>query len=146
MLPKREPLTQEWLEEFGAYLLEEGWLKQDEVAHWNSGGFYRRNLGHGLCVINLNSNSWTANQINEAHAAAQLRWLGTEAFATDKTCEQYMVNAHVPLGWLESGSGHHQWDNLQGAEVPARSAQYRANGTVRSYRSASISPPWSARS
>jgi len=125
VLPKRQPLAQDWLEEFGAHLLERGWLKQSEIATWNQGGFYRRNVGKGLCVITLNSNSWTENQINEVHHAAQLKWFQEDAFSSDPECKQYILNAHVPLGWLESGTGHHQWSNLQGAEVPARSEQYR---------------------
>ena len=123
VLPKREPLTQSWLEMFGAHLRKEGWLKEDEMDTWNKGGFYRRNLGKGLCVINLNSNSWTQNQINEKHNAAQIQWFGGEAFHSDSTCDKYLINAHVPLGWLESGSGHHQWNNLAGAEVPEYSKQ-----------------------
>jgi hypothetical protein len=63
------------------------------------------------------------NQINEQHNAAQLKWLGETAFKQDSACEKYFINAHVPLGWLESGSGHHQWDNLKGAEVPEQSSK-----------------------
>lgn len=125
VLPKREPLTQEWLEEFGAHLLEVGWLKTDEMNTWNKGGYYRRNMGEGLCVISLNSNSWTLNQINEAHHASQLEWFSELAFTEDSTCEQFLLNAHVPLGWLMSGSGHHQWDNLKAAEATDYSEMYR---------------------
>eukprot|EP00928_Gymnodinium_smaydae_P032744 TRINITY_DN23637_c0_g1_i1.p1 TRINITY_DN23637_c0_g1~~TRINITY_DN23637_c0_g1_i1.p1 ORF type:complete len:544 (-),score=86.23 TRINITY_DN23637_c0_g1_i1:200-1780(-) len=125
VLPKREPLTQSWLEEFGGHLLEARWLKPEEMHTWNKGGFYRRNLGQGLCVITLNSNSWTENQINEIHHAAQLSWFENEAFQQDPTCTQFFINAHVPLGWLESGSGHHQWDNLKGAEATDYSEKYR---------------------
>ena len=63
------------------------------------------------------------NQINEKHNAAQLKWLGETAFKQDSACEKYFINAHVPLGWLESGTGHHQWDNLKGAEVPEQSSK-----------------------
>lgn len=125
VLPKRRPLTQGWLEEFGAHLLEAGWLREEEMATWNRGGFYRRNVGKGLCVVSLNSNSWTENQVNEVHHAAQVKWFAEEAFSSDPSCKQYLLNAHVPLGWLESGSGHHQWNNLQGAEVTERSEEYR---------------------
>jgi hypothetical protein len=36
-----------------------------------------------------------------------------------------MINAHVPLGWLEGGQGHHQWNNLKGKEMTENSDQYR---------------------
>lgn len=112
VLPKRQPLTQEWLEDFGAHLLKEAWLTREEYeGTWKAGGFYKRDLGAGLCAIILNSNSWTANQINEDHHAAQLKWLGEEAFADEK-CTEYLLNAHVPLGWLENSQGHHEWTNL----------------------------------
>jgi len=124
VLPKRAPMEQEWLEEFGAFLFEAGWLKEAELVTWNTGGFFKRQVGGGLCVLNLNSNSWTANQINEKHHAAQLKWFHDEAFA-DPECKQYLINAHIPLGWLEGGSGHHVWSNLEGAEVPLNSEQYR---------------------
>ncbi len=68
VLPKKHPVTQEWLEEFGAHLVKEGWLLEEEFeSTWKAGGFYRRNMGDGLCVIVLNSNSWTEAQINEKH-------------------------------------------------------------------------------
>ena len=56
VLPKRAPLEQSWLEEFGAHLLDQKWLKPAEMGTWNQGGFFRRNLGGGLCVVTLNSN------------------------------------------------------------------------------------------
>ena len=52
-----------WLEEFGEHLLKENWLLPAEMETWNMGGFYRRDLGDGLCAIILNSNSWTAQQV-----------------------------------------------------------------------------------
>jgi len=125
VLPKRQPLRQEWLEDFGAHLLKEGWLTAEEYeGTWKRGGYYKRTLGGGLCAIVLNSNSWTANQINEAHHQNQLEWLET-AFH-DADCAKYLLNAHVPLGWLEGSKGHHEWNNLEGAVVHEYAHQYRA--------------------
>lgn len=125
VLPKRQPLTQAWLEDFGAHLLHEGWLRAEEYeGTWKLGGFYKRHLGGGLCAIILNSNSWTAHQIQEEHHRQQLEWLSEQAFA-DAECREFVLNAHVPLGWLEGGEGHHQWDNLAGAEVTEYSDLYR---------------------
>ena len=55
VIPKKQPLDQDWLEEFGTHLVQENWLCQEEYnTTWVRGGYYRRNLGDGLCVINLN--------------------------------------------------------------------------------------------
>jgi hypothetical protein len=73
-------LDQDWLEEFGQHLVAEEWLTPEEYeTTWILGGFYRRNLGKGLCVINLNSNSWTVHQINDKHHQEQIKWLREEA-------------------------------------------------------------------
>lgn len=55
VIPKSEPLTQIWLEEFGKHLVAEALLtpKEDETT-WILGGFYRRNLGQGLSERTLN--------------------------------------------------------------------------------------------
>jgi len=130
VLPKNAPVTQEWLEEFGRHLVAEEWLTPEEYdTTWILGGFYRRNLGGGLCVINLNSNSWTVHQINDAHHRAQIKWLKDEAFVRgerDEDCNEFLINAHVPLGWLRSGRGHHQWKNLESAVAHEYCDEYRA--------------------
>lgn len=124
VLPKRQPLQQAWLEDFGAYLVGEGWLRPEEYdGPWKLGGFYKRNLGGGLCAIMLNSNSWTQNQINEEHHANQLEWL--EGAFHDAECTSFLINAHVPLGWLEQSRGHHDWTNLEGAVHKDYAAPYR---------------------
>lgn len=127
VIPKYSSLAQEWLEEFGQHLVEEEWLTPEEYATtWVLGGFYRRNLGEGLCVINLNSNSWTVAQINEDHHQAQLKWLREEAFSrSDDGCNEFIINAHVPLGWLRTGKGHHYWSNLEAAVAGENSDEYR---------------------
>ena len=137
VLPKRQPLTQVWLEDFGQHLVEEGWLLGEEYeTTWKAGGYYKRDLGRGLCAVILNSNSWTANQVNEEHHQNQLQWLAEDVFpdvgkpegeeeTSTATCREFLVSAHVPLGWLEGGQGHHEWTNLEGAEVTENSAKYR---------------------
>lgn len=119
VLPKYAPLTQEWLEEFGQHLVKEEWLTPEEYeTTWVLGGFYRRNLGQGLCVLNLNSNAWTANQINEEHHKEQIKWLKEKAFVRGEDgddCNEFLINAHVPLGWFLTGKGHHNWTNLEKA-------------------------------
>merc|ERR1712224_53237 len=95
-----------------------------EMETWNMGGFYRRDLGDGLCAIILNSNSWTAQQVNWLHHESQVHWLREEAFK-NKDCDQYLVSAHVPLGWLEESAGHHRWSNLEGVEVMENTRRYR---------------------
>ena len=43
-------------------------------------------------------------------------------------CRQYLINAHVPLGWVEGtqrSEGHHVWTNLEGAVVTEYSGLYR---------------------
>jgi hypothetical protein len=130
VLPKHSPLTQDWLEEFGQHLVKEDWLTPEEYkTTWLLGGFYRRNLGQGLCVINLNSNSWTVHQINEEHHEAQIKWLEEEAFArsTDgDDCNEFLINAHIPLGWLKTGRGHHKWTNLEKPVAHEYCDEYRA--------------------
>jgi hypothetical protein len=130
VLPKYEPLTQDWLEEFGQHLVKEDWLTPEEYkTTWLLGGFYRRNLGQGLCVINLNSNSWTVHQINEEHHEAQIKWLEEEAFMRGidgDDCNEFLINAHIPLGWLDSGRGHHKWTNLEDAVAHEYCDEYRA--------------------
>lgn len=130
VLPKYEPLTQDWLEEFGQHLVKEDWLTPEEYkTTWLLGGFYRRNLGQGLCVINLNSNSWTVHQINEEHHEAQIKWLEEEAFMRGidgDDCNEFLINAHIPLGWLDSGRGHHKWTNLENAVAHEYCDKYRA--------------------
>jgi len=130
VLPKYKPLAQDWLEEFGTHLVQEGWLTPQEYdTTWVLGGFYRRHLGDGLCVINLNSNSWTVHQINEDHHRAQLQWLKDEAFvrgdSAEEPCNEFLINAHVPLGWLRTGKGHHHWSNLEKAVALGHSDEYR---------------------
>jgi len=126
VIPKKQPLDQDWLEEFGTHLVQENWLCQEEYnTTWIRGGYYRRNLGDGLCVINLNSNSWTVGQINKVHHNNQLVWLQNNAFHDDPSCKEYLVNAHVPIGWLESGKGHHVWTNLQKAVAHEYCDMYR---------------------
>jgi len=124
VLPKRQPLKQEWLEDFGAYLVQEGWLLPEEFeGPWKLGGFYKRRLGGGLCALMLNSNSWTKNQINKVHHDNQLKWL--EGAFHDPECSEYLINAHVPLGWLEQSRGHHNWTNLEGAVHSDYARPYR---------------------
>jgi len=130
VLPKYQPLTQDWLEEFGQHLITEEWLTPQEYeTTWKLGGFYRRNLGQGLCVINLNSNSWTVGQINKDHHENQIKWLQEEAFVRGDggdDCNEFLINAHVPLGWLRTGKGHVEWTNLEDAVAHDYCDKYRA--------------------
>ena len=71
----------------------------------------------------LNSNSWTKNQINKVHHDNQLKWL--EGAFHDPECSEYLINAHVPLGWLEQSRGHHNWTNLEGAVHSDYARPYR---------------------
>ena len=59
------------------------------------------------------------------HHNNQLVWLQNNAFHDDPSCKEYLVNAHVPLGWLESGKGHHAWTNLQKAVAHEYCDMYR---------------------
>eukprot|EP00536_Pseudo-nitzschia_multiseries_P008555 jgi/Psemu1/325257/estExt_fgenesh1_pg.C_2190005 len=68
--------------------------------------------------------------INEDHHRAQLQWLTDHAFvrgrSTDEPCNEFLINAHVPLGWLRTGKGHHKWTNLEKAVALEYSDEYRA--------------------
>lgn len=76
VLPKNRPLTADWLEDLGNFLLNREWITEDELTTWVKGGFYWRMLHTtGLCAIGLNSNHWTPNQVNVQMQRAQLEWL-----------------------------------------------------------------------
>ena len=76
VIPRDRPLTYEWLEELGDFLLDRGWLSRAEKATWDLGGFFWRPIHtSGLCAIGLNSNHWTATQGQREMREAQLAWL-----------------------------------------------------------------------
>ena len=77
VIPSDRPLTYEWLEELGAFLLDRGWLSRAERATWDLGGFFWRRIhSTGLCAIGLNSQLWSATpQGNHTMRRAQLAWL-----------------------------------------------------------------------
>ena len=76
VIPKNKPLTSEWLEDLGEFLLNREWLTRSELSSWMAGGFYWRTLHEtGLCAIGLNSNHWTPKLINADMQRAQLEWL-----------------------------------------------------------------------
>ena len=76
VIPKGTPLSSSWLEDIGAFLRDRNWLTDDELATWNVGGFFWRQIHEsGLCAIGLNSNHWTPTQVNVAMRDAQRDWL-----------------------------------------------------------------------
>jgi hypothetical protein len=42
VIPKNTPLTAEWLEDLGAFLLDRDWLTEPELSSWVLGGFFWR--------------------------------------------------------------------------------------------------------
>ena len=74
VIPSDRPLSYEWLEELGAFLLDRGWLSRAERATWDLGGFFWRRIhSTGLCAIGLNSQLWSATpQGNHTMRRAQL--------------------------------------------------------------------------
>jgi len=105
VIPKKHPLSEEWLHEVGDHMLNLGWLNQAEHETWRQGGFYKRPWRKGLCAIALNSNLWTPTQINETMAKRQLEWLPT-ALVPDGNCSKFLIVSHIAVGAMaESAYG-----------------------------------------
>ena len=98
VIPKDRPLTREWLEDLGSFLIDRGWLSGAEKATWDVGGFFWRRIHtSGLCTIGLNSNHWRPILVNHEMREAQLAWLPGILAREGETARRADSKAHSAL-------------------------------------------------
>jgi len=111
VFPRNQPLSQEWIDDLGSFLVSRSWLRPSELPTWKMGGFFRRQLlPSGLCAVGLNSNLWTISQTNETMKRAQELWLPS-ALRTDASCNRFMIVSHIAPG---KGRGNHATPSKRG--------------------------------